>query len=75
MINDETPMSEKLAMSSMLLNLAQAGVIFPDSDREWIRELLGLPEMEEGAVSPEWQLERSLNGQESASTAEQPAET
>ena len=68
MINDETPMSEKLAMSSMLLNLAQAGVIFPDSDREWIRESLGLPDMEEGAVSPEWQLENALNRQELAST-------
>ena len=73
MINDETPMNEKLAMSNMLLNLAQAGVIFPDSDREWIRESLGLPEMEEGAVSPEWQLENSLNGQESQQTEEQPA--
>ena len=75
MVNDETPMSEKLAMSSMLLNLAQAGVIFPDSDREWIRELLGLPEMEEGAVSPEWQLEHRLNGQELQQPAEQPAGT
>ena len=52
----------------------QAGVIFPDSDREWIRESLGLPEAEEGAVSPEWQLERSLNGQESALTGNQHGE-
>ena len=58
MITDAIPTSEKLAMSSMLLNLAQAGVIAPDSDREWIREMLGLPEVEEGAVSPEWQLMR-----------------
>ena len=75
MVKDETSMSEKLAMSSMLLNLAQAGVIFPDSDREWIREILGLPEMEEGAVSPEWQLEAALNGQGLRQGEGQPAET
>lgn len=75
MVKDETPISEKLAMSSMLLNLAQAGVIFPDSDREWIRETLGLPDMEEGAVSPEWQLEAELNGQGLQRDAGQPAET
>ena len=74
MVNDETPMSEKLAMSNMLLNLAQAGVVFPDSDREWIRESLGLPETEEGAVSPEWQLENELNRQGSQRTERQPAE-
>lgn len=58
MITDAIPTGEKLSMSTMLLNLAQAGVIAPESDREWIREMLGLPEVEEGAVSPEWQLMR-----------------
>ena len=74
MITDTMPTSEKLAMSSMLLNLAQAGVIFPESDREWIRESLGLPDVEEGAVSPEWRLENVLNGQDLRAAGEQRAE-
>lgn len=56
-ITDTMPMSEKLTMSTMLMNLSQFGVIAPESDQKWIRETLGLPDMEEGAVSPEWQLE------------------
>lgn len=75
MVKDETPISEKLAMSSMLLNLAQAGVIFPESDREWIRETLGLPDMEEGAVSPEWQLDSQLSRQGLRQEGEQPVGT
>lgn len=74
MITDTMPTSEKLAMSSMLLNLAQAGVIFPESDREWIRESLGLPDVEEGAVSPEWRLEQELSGQGSQMADGQRAE-
>ena len=57
MITDAMPVNEKAAMSSMYLTLAQAGMLAPESDREWVRESLGLPDMEEGAVSPEWQLE------------------
>ena len=55
-INDAMPSSEKLTLSSMMLNLAGAGVVEPLSDREWIREMLGLPDVEKGAVSPQWQL-------------------
>ena len=47
-------------MSSMYLTLAQAGMLAPESDRDWIRESLGLPDVEEGVVSPEWQLETGL---------------
>ena len=57
MITDAMPVSEKAAMSSMYLTLAQAGMLSPESDRDWVRESLGLPDIEEGAVSPEWQLE------------------
>ena len=49
----------------MLLNLANAGVVDPDSDREWMREVLRLPEPEEGAVFPKWELERKLKEQDS----------
>ncbi|MBR1436905.1 MAG: DUF935 family protein [Synergistaceae bacterium] len=61
-INDAMPSSEKLTLSNMLLNLAGAGVLEPMSDREWMREMLGLPDAEEGAVYPEWQL-AGQNGQ------------
>lgn len=57
MIMDAMPIGEKAAMSSMYLTLAQTGILAPESDRKWVRESLGLPDMEEGAVSPEWQLE------------------
>ena len=40
-------------------------MIDPDSDREWMREVLGLPEPEEGAVFPKWELERKPKEQES----------
>ena len=56
LINDAMPTEEKVALSGMILNLAGAGVVDPSSDREWVREMLGLPEVEEGAVLPEWQL-------------------
>lgn len=56
MVADTMPLSEKAAMSGMLLNLAQFGVIAPEADRDWIRESLGLPDLEEGAVTPEWQM-------------------
>ena len=55
-INDAMPSSEKLTLSNMMMNLAGAGVLDPSSDREWIREMLGLPDVEEGTVFPEWQL-------------------
>ena len=57
LITDTMPVSEKVAMSTMLMNLAQVGVIAPESDRDWIRDYLGLPDLEEGAVNPEWELE------------------
>ncbi len=57
MINDVVPSDEKKIISEMTLNLANAGVIDPDSDRQWIRQSLGLPEVEKGAVFPKWQLE------------------
>lgn len=59
MINDDMPAGEKLTLSSMMLNLAQAGVIDPESDRDWMRELLGLPDVEKGAVTPKWELEQT----------------
>ena len=73
MINDAMPTSEKVALSGMMLNLAGAGVIDPASDRAWMREMLGLPDIEEGAVFPEWQL-AGQNGEESPMSAELPAE-
>lgn len=57
-VTDSISAEEKKTLSEMLLNLANAGVIDPDSDREWMREALGLPEPEEGAVFPKWELER-----------------
>ena len=74
MITDEVTSSEKQTLSSMLLNLANAGVISPESDREWIREMLGLPEAEGGAVYPEWQLENSRE-KDTESKGSNPAET
>ena len=73
-INDAMPSSEKLTLSSMMLNLAGAGVIDPSSDREWMREMLGLPDVTEGAVFPDWQLS-GLNEQESATPERLPEET
>ena len=57
-INDSMPTDEKKVISDMLLNLANAGIIDSESDRAWARDILGLPEAEEGAVFPKWQLER-----------------
>ena len=54
MINDEVTSSEKLTLSNIFLNLSNAGILSPESDREWIREMLGLPKGEEGAVYPNW---------------------
>ncbi len=59
MLTDEVTSAEKLTLSNMLLNLANAGVIAPESDRAWMREMLGLPEAEERAAYPEWRLENS----------------
>ncbi len=56
-INDDMPVEEKGAITSVLLNLAGMGVIDPASDRSWIREMLGLPDIDKDAVIPEWQLE------------------
>lgn len=63
-ITDSIPADEKKTLSEMLLNLANAGVVDPDSDRDWMREVLGLPEPEEGAVFPKWELERKPKEQE-----------
>ena len=57
-MTDDIPTNEKKVMSDMLLNLANAGVLDPESDRGWMREMLGLPDVEEGAVFPQWQLEK-----------------
>ena len=62
-VNDAIPSEEKKVISEMLLNLATAGVVDPESDRGWMRETLGLPELEEGAVLPRWQLEREPQGE------------
>lgn len=64
-INDAVPTEEKNVISHMILNLANAGVVDPMSDRGWIREILGLPEIEESAVTPQWSLEnKNSNEQE-----------
>ena len=73
MIMDATPMSEKAAMSSMYLTLSQAGMLSPESDREWVRESLGLPDMEEGAASPEWQLETASDANDLPTRGEERA--
>ena len=57
-ITDDIPTEEKKIISDMLLNLANAGVLDPESDRGWMREMLSLPEPEEGAVFPAWQMEQ-----------------
>lgn len=57
MMNDTMTSAEKASISNMLLSLANAGIVDPESDRRWIRELLELPDIEEGAVFPRWQLE------------------
>ena len=72
MITDAMPVSEKAAMSSMSLTLAQAGMLSPEADREWIRESLGLPDIEEGAVSPEWQLETPPSNEDTTNAAPLP---
>ena len=74
MIMDAMPIGEKAAMSSMYLTLAQTGILAPESDRKWVRESLGLPDMEEGAVSPEWQLEATQENADTMTGEEPPAE-
>ena len=56
-INDAIPTEEKNIMSNIILNLARVGMIDPENDINWIRELLGLPEVEKGNVKPKWRLE------------------
>lgn len=58
LITDSMPLEDKQSMSTMFLNLANAGMLDPESDLGWMREMLGLPEAEEGAVMPRWQLEK-----------------
>lgn len=58
LITDTMSSSEKQVLSQVMLTLAQIGVIDPESDRGWIRELLKLPDIEEGSVFPKWQLEK-----------------
>ena len=74
MINDEVTSAEKLTLSNMLLNLSNAGIISPETDRDWIRDMLGLPEAEEGAVFPEWQLE-NRRGSDTENSENKPDET
>ena len=49
-VKDDIPVEEKKTLSEMLMNLTNAGAIDPESDRAWMREVLGLPDVEEGAV-------------------------
>ena len=59
MLTDTMSSAEKLTLSDVMLKLAQFGIIDPESDRKWIRELLKLPDViEEGAAFPKWQLEK-----------------
>ncbi|MBQ7593243.1 MAG: DUF935 family protein [Synergistaceae bacterium] len=58
-INDTTPISEKVSLSSMFMNLAQVGMLDIESDRNLVREMLGLPELDEGAITPRWELEQA----------------
>ncbi|MBQ9565331.1 MAG: hypothetical protein IJU98_07060, partial [Synergistaceae bacterium] len=74
-VNDDIPSDEKKVISEMLLNLANAGVIDPEGDQAWIRETLGLPEMEKGAVTPRWQLEQEREPQDSGLSSDKPDET
>ena len=73
LINDDMPSSEKLTLSNMLLNLANAGVIAPESDRDWMREMLKLPEVEEGAVMPKWGLNADESVNDTGSNVKLPA--
>ena len=57
MLNDKMTSAEKVTLSGVFANLANIGVVDPGSDRKWIREMLDLPDAEEGAVFPRWQLE------------------
>ena len=74
-INDDIPSEEKKTISEMLLNLTNAGVVDPESDRAWMREILGLPELEEGAVTPQWILEREREAQGSDPFSNEPEQT
>ena len=58
-INDTTPINEKVSLSSMFMNLAQVGMLDIESDRNLVREMLGLPELDEGAITPRWELEQA----------------
>ena len=55
--NEAVSADDKKTMSEMILNLSNAGVVSASVDRAWMRELLGLPEVEEGAVFPEWRVD------------------
>ncbi|MBR0315964.1 MAG: DUF935 family protein [Synergistaceae bacterium] len=57
LIDDDISTAEKMALSGIMNNLANIGALDPETDRAWIREVIGLPEIEEGAVMPRWQLE------------------
>ena len=57
-MTDTMSSAEKLTLSDVMLKLAQFGIIDPESDRGWIRELLKLPDIKEGSVFPKWQLEK-----------------
>ncbi len=56
-LNDTVSTAEKMTLSSIILNIANIGAIDPESDRAWIRETLGLPEVDKNAAFPSWQLE------------------
>ena len=58
LVTDTMSSAEKLTLSDVMFKLAQFGIIDPEGDRKWIRELLKLPDVvEEGAAFPRWQLE------------------
>ena len=57
LVTDTMSSAEKLTLSTVMSKLAQVGIVDPESDRAWVRELLKLPDVEEGAVFPRWQLE------------------
>ena len=70
-MTDDIPTAEKKTMSDILVNLANVGVVDPESDRGWMREMLALPEVEEGAVFPQWQLEKGQGAEDEDEDEEQ----
>jgi len=58
---DEASAEEREVMSRIFLNGVNGGYLYPeDGDADWMRERLGLPEMEEGASPTSWRRTPSL---------------